>query len=332
MRSTCYLLILSALIAACGETKDTTRTVDDTGISPDPGPDCSTTVDRVSPLDGATDHYYLDPVVFVLSEPDPTAMVDAPFAGEMEVSEDGLTLTYTPDEPLEASTDYTVTLDYCRGRPTIEFSTSEFGAPLEASTDLEGAVYTLSFTGGDMVIGENAGELMSAIFRWPIMVKVQEVEGAYLNVLAAIGKSGPGPVEQNTCARTLEVDHIPTGDLPYMAATFEDQLFGANGGLLRFDSFDFGATISADGSAIGGLRYEAVLGVDEIVALLSEFGDVDSVCNLASNLDIPCEPCSTDADLSCIRVAAEHIPGARIDTTLVPIAEAGTHPDCEPDE
>jgi len=324
-------LALFALLAGCGGAKDSSSGDGDGSNQPD-GSGCETTISLVEPVvDGATDHYYLDPVVFELSEPDPSARFEAEFAGETTVSEDGLTVTYTPDEPLSPSTTYTITLDYCRGAASVTFTTSHFGTPLEASTDLEDAAYTLAFTGGEMLIGQNAGELMNSIFRWPILVQIQEAEGAYLTVMAAIGKEGVDPVEQNTCARTLEVDHIPTAELPFVAGRLENTVFGAHGGQLRFESFEFDATIAADGESIGGVRYMAVLGVAEVVSLLPDFGNVDQVCTLAANLDIPCEACPSDDQLSCIRVSARHIPGVRIDTSLIPIAEAETHEDCEPD-
>ena len=326
-----HVLPLVAFLAGCGEVKNTSDSDDGLGSGGEPGASCDTTINEVTPLNGATEHYYLDPIVFELSEADPTARVEAPFSGETTVSEDGLTITYTPNEPLAPSTTYDVTLRFCRGEPTVSFTTSHYGAPLEASTELAGATFTLSFTGGEMLIGENAGELMNAIFRWPILVQIVDVDGAYLNVLAGIGLEGVEPVQQNTCARTIEMNQIPTADLPYVSGRVEDSTFGAYGGEIRFESFDFDTTISADGQSIGGMRYDAVFGVDEIVELLPDFGDVDSLCALASNLDIPCEPCPSDEDLSCIRVSSHHIQGTRVDNTLVPITEPGTHEDCDLD-
>lgn len=326
-----HVLTLVAFLIGCGEVKDTSDVDGASDADGGPGVSCDTTVNQVTPLNGASEHYYLDPVIFQLSEPDPSARVEAEFSGETTVSEDGLTITYTPDEPLAPSTTYAVTLDYCRGAPTISFTTSHYGAPLEASTDLEGATFTLSFTGGEMLVGENAGELMNAIFRWPIMVQIVDVDGDQLSVLAGIGLEGVEPVEQNTCARTIEMDGIPTSDLPYVSGRVEDSTFGAYGGEVRFESFDFDTTIAADGQTIGGMRYDAVFGVEEIVALLPDFGDVDSLCTLAANLDIPCKPCPSDEALSCIRVSSHHIEGTRVDNTLVPITEPGTHEDCDPD-
>jgi len=295
-------------------------------------PDCETTVTRTWPVDGAVDHYYLDPIVFELSEPDETATVVMDVEGETTVSDDGLRVTFTPSSPLEPSTSYTVTLDYCYAEPEISFSTSHYGQPLEASTDLEDAVYMLRFTDGEYTVGDNAGELMNAIFRWPILVQMQDVDGPYVNLMAALGKTDSDIYEQNTCARTILIEDIPTSSLPMLSGGVSDQEFGAHEGLLRFDSFTFEGTIAADGATLGGIRYSASMGVAEIADLLPDFGDVDAVCTLAANLDIPCEPCDTDEYKLCIRVAAQHIPGVRVSTEMTPIDVPGVHEDCETEE
>ena len=315
-----------------------TQPAEDTGAQSeddtarDDRPDCETTVDETWPPDGAMNHYYRDPIVFKLSEPDETATVLADVEGETTVSTDGLTITFMPAVPLEPSTSYTFTLDYCYGQPEITFSTSKYGADLEPSTDIQDAVYTLRFTDGEYTVGDNAGRLMNAVFQWPILVQLVDIDAPYLNLIAAIGKKDSDAHEQNTCARTLLIENIPTGTLPMLAGGLNDQVFGAHGGLLRFDSFSFDGTIAADGMTLGGIRYSASIGVAEIAALLPEFGDVDSVCILAENLDIPCEPCVSDEFELCIRVAAEHIEGVRVSTTLTPIEEAGVHDDCETEE
>ena len=60
-----------------------------------------------------------------------------------------------------------------------------------------------------------------------------------------VGDDTPGqllgvePVEQNICARTIEMNQIPTVDLPYVSGRVEDSTFGAYGGEIRFESFDF---------------------------------------------------------------------------------------------
>ena len=297
----------------------------------DPGPACSTTIQETHPANGATDHYYRDPVVFVLSEPDPTAVVVADVDGETSVSADGLRIVFTSDVPFDAARAYTVGLDYCFGKPEISFSTSVYGAALEPSTDLEGRLFSFSFAAGDYTIGDSAGELIGAVLGRPVLIQLQDTDGPYLDVVAAVGKVDTSPVEQDTCSRTILINHVSTDTLPFISGGVEDRIFGAHGGVLRFDSFDFTGTIGADGTSIGGVTYDAVLGVEEMVDLLPEFGDEDDLCLLANNLQIPCEPCAADADKPCIHIAAEHIPATLVAGSIVEIDTAGTHEDCEPD-
>jgi hypothetical protein len=249
--------------------------------------------------------------------------------GETSVSSDGLVVTFTPTEPLRSSTEYTVRFDYCFGQPEISFMTSHYGAELEPGADLENAVYALEFTAGEYTLGDNAGELMNAVFQWPILVKLLDTDPPYLNVMAAVGKKDADSPEQNTCARTMLMENLSTDSLPLLAGGMNDQVFGAQDGLLRFDYFTFDGTIAADGMTLGGIRYAVSMGVAEIAELLPEFGDVDAVCTLANNLDIPCEPCESDEFDLCIRVAAEHIMGVRVSASLVAIDEPESHEDCE---
>jgi hypothetical protein len=334
MQRLTIICLSSVLVSSCLKATSTGDTIDvgDDSGGGDPGPTCATTVTQTQPVNGATDHYYRDPIVFELSEPDASAVVLTDMAGSTTVSEDGIMVTFTPDVPLEPATAYTVGIDYCYGSPEISFSTSAYGASLEASTDLEGAVFSLSFSAGDFTIGDNAGELMGAVFTRPVLIQLQDTDGPYMDIVAAVGKAGVSPVEQDTCARTLRISHVSNDILPYIDGRAEDQEFGAHGGLLRFDTFEFSGTIAADGLSIGGIAYAAVLGVDEMVALLPEFGDEDALCLLASNLQIPCEPCGTDDSKSCIQIAAEHIPAVIAGGSVVEIDTAGTHHDCELDE
>ena len=323
-------IIALAILASCS--KSAMKEGDTGSQSSADAPSCEITVNRTAPVDGANDHYYLDPIVFELSAPDETAQILTDIPGDTLWSDDGRTLTFKPRDPLAPMTTYSVTLDYCYASPEIVFSTSQYGTALEASADLEGAVYMLDFTSGDYTMGDNAGELMNAVFQWPILVQLLDTDGPYLDAMAAIGEKDTQTPAQNMCARTLLVDQLSTATLPLLSGGMNDEVFGAIGGLLRFESFQFDGTIGPDALSLGGIRYEASLGVAEIADLLPDFGGEDAVCTLASNLDMPCEPCATDEFELCLRVAAEHISGIRVSTPMTPIAEAGTHPDCETED
>ncbi len=326
MNPRCSLQIsLLLALAGCGKTSD--GTASETG-TPDPGPTCDTTVSSTDPTNGSMDHFYRDPIVFNLSEPDTSALVLTDIVGETRFEDGGATVVFTPEGNLSASTEYTVSLDYCFGEPSITFTTSHYGSPLEASADLEGRTYSIAFGTGEYTTGENAGDLLNALFTRPVLIQLQDVDGPYLDVLTALGRRDVEPPEQDTCARTIELNHVSMNDLPRVSGGVEDFEFGAQGGQLRFASLAFEGTISSDASSIGGIAYEAVMGVDEIVDLLPEFGNLYDVCSLAENLGIPCSPCPGDAGLDCISFAAKGVRADLVDASLVPITEAGTHEDC----
>ncbi len=299
------------------------------GDGGDNRPNCSVSVDRTWPVNGAMDHYYLDPIRFELSEPDPTAEFVTDIVGTTTVSDDGLTLTLVPDGNLSPSTEYTVALDYCFGAPEITFTTSHYGAPLSPSVDLEDRTYMIDLKAGDYTIGTDAGELFSAVFKHEILFELKNVEGTEVEVLAAITAPDTDTVEQDMCARTVFMEEVDIGGMPFFSGSVSGFEFGALDGVVRFAQFDFYGTISSDGESIGGLEYVATMGVEEIADLLPDFGELDDFCVLAENLGIPCEPCPDEEDRTCITIAAEHIQGVQVDVELEVITEGRSHPDCE---
>jgi hypothetical protein len=292
-------------------------------------PTCTISVDRTSPSHGSMGHYYRDPIRFELSAPDPTASFVTDMVGTTSVSEDGLTLTFMPDGTLSPSTEYTVALDYCFGAPEITFTTSHYGAPLSPSVDLEYRTYTLDLNAGDYTIGNDIGELFSAVFKREILFELQDIDGTEVEVLAAVSAVGTTETEQDMCARTIFMDEVDIGGMPFFYGSVADYEFGALEGVVRFAQFDFYGTIASDGESIGGLGYVAAMGVEEIAEMLPDFGDVDDLCVLAENLGVPCEPCPGDADRTCMTIAAEHIQAAQVDVELEVIPEVRSHPDCE---
>ena len=219
-------------------------------------------------------------------------------------------------------------LEYCYGIPEIVFTTSHYGAPIEASANLEGSTYVLNFTGGEYVVGENAGDLLNSVFTRNVLVQFEEVREIDARIVAAIGKPNASTVEQDFCARTIEVQ-ASTQSLPLVSGEQVNFSFGVMGGQMRVEAMEFEATIGSDVQSIGGLSYIATVGMAELVGLLPEFGGESVSCDLAANLGIPCEPCASDPDLQCITIAAKSIGGDVVDIDIEPILEAGVHPNCD---
>lgn len=289
---------------------------------------CDVTVRETIPSTGSMDHYYRDPIVFKLSAPITDATVRSTIVGDTTLSEDGQTVTFTPDGVLSPSTEYSVTLDYCYGSPEITFTTSHYGAPIEASADLQGTAFLLNFDSGQYTIGENAGDLLNSVFTRNVLVQFAEVREINSRIVAAVGEPNDAEIEQDYCARTISVE-ASTESLPLVTGAEVDFTFGAMGGLLRIDSIEFEGTLGSDLESIGGLTYKAVVGMAEVAEMLPEFGGESVSCDLAANLGIPCQPCPSNADLQCITIAAKGIDGDVVGTSLDEIAVTGAHPNCD---
>jgi len=321
-------IFLFSLLLGCNKA---TSTSTDSGMMP--GEEvhvrtCDVTVSETVPAAGSMAHYYRDPIQFRLSGAIEEASVVTDVAGETTLSEDGMTVTFTPSGLLSPSTEYTMVLDYCFGQPEITFTTSHYGAPLEASAELEQSTFVLNFGAGEYIIGENAGDLLNSVFTRDVLVQFKSVDGTSASVVAAIGKPNASTIAQDMCGRTISVD-VDLADLPLVMGGEEDFTFGAMGGQLRFDSIGFEGTIASDVLSLGGLTYHAVMGMTELVNILPEFGGESVGCDLAENLGIPCEPCSNDPSANCIAIAAKGVTGDASDIDLEVITEQGTHPDCE---
>ena len=325
IQTSIYLL---ALVVGCGgETKPMVGSKSDSGQ--DVKGDCDVTISSTYPEAGATDHYYLDPIRFVLSEPDSSAKVVTDVSGTTTTDAGGRTIVFTPDEPLEPSTSYTVGLDYCYANADISFSTSSYGMPIDPDVELEGRVFSLDLTSGDYTEGENAGELLNALFTRHVLFELQDIEGNEVSALTAVSKKSDDPIEQDLCARTVPVSGIDMSAAPYFAVDFSELVFGAHDGELRFTNFAVDGSISSDGSRIGGIAFSATMAVDEMSRVLPDVGGVEALCAMAENLGIPCRTCPSDDFALCITVAAEHMLASTEDISLEEVSEAGQAEGCE---
>ena len=221
-----------------------------------------------------------------------------------------------------------MSLEYCYGIPEITFTTSHYGSPIEDNVELQSSAFVLNFTSGRWIIGANAGDLLNSVFTRNVLVQFEDVRDVDAQIVAAIGKPNDTTIGQDFCARTIAVD-ASTQALPLVTGEEVDFSFGAMGGQLRIDEIEFEATLSSDLQTIGGLRYQATVGMSELVDMLPEFGGESVSCDLAANLGIPCEPCPNQPSQQCITIAAEGVDGDAADINIEVITEAGVHPDCD---
>lgn len=307
-----------ALLAAC------TSTSSDSGVFT---PTCDIEVASTLPVNGSTDAYHRGPFEFVLEAAVETAEVIAEFEGTQALRKEGTVITFTPDEPLEPLTDYTLGLDYCHGTPEIAFKTNALGLPVEDEDALAGRAYVIDLTAGEFLESDLVGTVLTGFFGRNVLVEIVEFDGTDITYRAAISQSGSeGRLEQDVCRRTTDIT-LDASELPYIQLELEELSFGAYEGSLTFHRFALNGTIAPDGSWMGGLAWSLTVKASELVPIL-EAPDVDTVCETAANLEAECVECP-DGDGVCITISGHRVDASEVEADLESIDESGSHPECD---
>lgn len=146
--------LLSVLLIAC-QTSSTKM--------PEETPICAASVQSTYPVMGATDVYYTETVEFTLSAPDSSATIVAPVTGQTTVSADGLTVSFTPDVPLDPGTSYTITLASCAGDVDLSFTTVGGNPTVPLHEAVHQKTYAVNPNSLNLVKPEGLGLVMSQL-------------------------------------------------------------------------------------------------------------------------------------------------------------------------
>ncbi len=289
----------------------------------DTGPFCTTAITATDPAHGQKDHHYREPVIFWLSEPDPTAVVVADFPGTQTVSDDGLQIVYTLDEPLEPFHSYDASLDYCRGIASIEFLTSPIGSDLLDPDGMVGRGYAVDFSTGRFLEGEGVGELIAAFFGRQLLFEVLAFGDEEMDIRAGI--SEVGTTRQDECRRTVDREGLDNSP-PFFSYAAEQFGFGAYEDELTLRDFAISGTFAPDAGSVRGVAFTVTLQVSELVPIL-KVGDEDELCGVAEQLGVTCEVCGGH---TCVTIAADRISGEVLEDPVLEITEDNKPEDCPP--
>jgi hypothetical protein len=314
------LRVLPLLLLACQPSDPT----DDTHVV-GPG-DCEVGIESTYPTDGATDAYYRGAVEFSLSEADSSAMVFADFEGVQTTEDDGLTVVFTPSEPLEPLTSYEVGLDYCRGTPTIDFTTSTYGLPLEDPAALLGSTWAYDLRDARFYQAGYLGDLLQTFAERVGLVSVVGIEGDTIDLRLAVADDNEPP-GQDYCARTMEVEAVDFSDTPYLQFGPTSVEFNAYLGIIKLNEMVVRSTVAPDGGSLGGMDITAVIDVRSVANAVDM--DLVELCELLEVYGAPCEACPEDSEPYCVSTAADRFGAARVATTVDRINEAYSDPRCE---
>ncbi len=225
-------------------------------------------------------------------------------------AEGNLSFTLDWDGFLQADTDYTLVLQDCQQTQEIPFRTSELGAPLQGGPEsLVGNTYLLDLAGADWVEPPQLAAIIAVYLTDPILLGVRFASEGQIDFLGAPGST-------DVLGNVTQAAGVPTWDFPlsgFDAPFIDAQVDSVT---LQYDlgevidipvgDFVLQATFSEDGRSIGGGILRGLgdtRGIDEGLALGA------SMCDLAADLGVPCEPCP-DGQVACLQLAARDLQGA----------------------
>lgn len=291
--------MLAFLLLACGP-GDTDWTPVDTAVPDEDSVFCSAAIDAVDPIPGADTHLYTDPVTFWLSEPVSWFEVLADVPGEVSIDASGTVATWAPAAPLEPLTDYTLDIDYCGGQPSMSFSTSEYGLPLQATGLIDGQTYAVNMSGIEFGVGEHLGEALGDLVDRQMLFQFRDVTAESLSLRVGLGS----PTSQDGCATTYDLEGVRLSELPSFSFDVDELMVPAWDTWWRLQQLTVRGTVAPDGLSIGGLRFGFTFDAREL-ATFAELGDAETLCYFASQLGAPCGACPDDGEDWCVRLEGQ---------------------------
>lgn len=249
MKNILWLSLIA--LTGCVETKETeTDTADGTTDA------CSATVASVTPADGEEGVSVSNAVVVTFSEARSDASVSLDgVAGSVTASEDGLSVTFTPDAPLEADTTYTVTASICGVVTTSTFTTaSAWGV------DITGRTYAIDLGGSDVQwIQPSGGSLLAGLLETPYILVMVESSGSELDLLGAAGWEVDGNVEQYPDAPAIDFAPADFSTAPAFTSPPTDASLSVSGTTVTIYDLALSGTFSEDGSSWDTLHLSGML-------------------------------------------------------------------------
>lgn len=300
------MLLLSALIACDGADHESAE------------PTCDVTY-SVSVDDGATGVPGNAPVSVTLSGPDDSATISGSVAGTTARSADGLTLTWTPDVPIDPLTAVSLDVETCAGSSTVHYTTADLGGPLDAGVDLTGTGFLVDLAAGRIVQPATGDALFSmlASVGTELLLGVTAASQTTLDYRLAVAADHT----QDLCSRTLDLSG-GTLDRGWFGFGPAAATFYVYDNTVQLEDLAFGGAVRADGSGIDAAWVRGWVGVEPLAATYAG-GDIDQACTFFGDLGAPCVPCP-ESDGQCLAIEVTDLSGAATGTPVEPVAAACT--------
>lgn len=322
-------LLLLALIACnkdkngeeTGGADDSGPVVDDSGgddtgggdDSNNPDTPCTTVPLEISPEDGESGWYFLDPLSITFSESAASATITLKDSAGAEVpttvdwGEGALIATVTPDGGLAGSTTYTLDIAVCEYTGSVSFTTDVYGDPMSVEpSSLIGLTYVFDLGQAEITEPENLGYLLAYYLTQPLLIGVQDATDTEITLIGAQGKlKNDGTYSQYG----TDVWYFPAADFtaaPYFSASTDAINISYSGYDIPLEDFHLEGTFAPDGSSIGGGFASGMGDTRNMGPLLGLDDDPNAVCALIDGLElgVSCDSCS-DGEPYCLYLEVE---------------------------
>jgi len=322
MRTTSAITLLTCLaLTACNGEGDETG---ETGVV------CDNTV-TLFPAKDATGVYYRTSIEAAFAKADETATLavaagSEAVAGTTSWNDAGTTLTFTPDAPLNPSTQHTASVTHECGDANVDWTTSDVGTAVDV--DLAGKAYSMDLTSGRFLQPEGIGALIQNYIDTDILMGVTSADDTTIQMIGAVA-NGETPAAQDVCEPTFDFPAADFAANPFFTVGPESTAITIQGYTVTITDLMISGAFSPDGSYVDGAVLAGSIDTRPLVPMLDENGGDDAICVLASSLGINCEECAEDGGMFCLTLYVDSMTAEEIGTSLVEVVDPSTNPDCD---
>ena len=189
---------------------------------------------------------------------------------------------------------YTLSIAYCQHTAELQFSTSEYGLPLEDDAEsLVGKTFNIDLASASYTDPPGIGTLLGQNIDQPLLFGVESAENGELDFIAALGSVD----DFGTVSQSSGLWYFPNADFsgsPFFDAYSES--LEIEYGDISIPIFDFkiSGTFSADGNKIGQAHFEGLGNTSEIGPAMAPGMDEYSICDLLAASGANCVVCPGD--------------------------------------
>lgn len=279
------------------------------------GTDCEVTVSGLSPESGTTDVYYRD-VMGVEFDEDASALsptvsltdsAGTEIGTSVEFDDTGFKAAITPTTPLEALTEYTLSVEVCENTSAVSFTTSEYGGSLDIEVSaLLGSTFNFSLGDAEYTKPEGLGALLSSFLNAPLLIGIDATDGDNIHILGTQGREGDTEVEPDPAYDIWNFGNADV-DGAYFKSEAANIEIGYDCATIPIYDFQLEGTFAADGTSIGGGSATGLGDSRNMGCLIGAGSDPAAICNYAAGFGFSCDTCP-DGNPWCLTIEAWFLP------------------------